>query len=131
MNYEMISHIAKNIKKITEIPTDIDDLDKKLLFLESNQQFIDKININDWFAHCIYYNKINMIAMLNNFIREYDIIIEPHIIYRTMVSIEIKDDIKKMEKYYGNVCINYNIKSMLSNMMDKYLNLFDKKRYFI
>lgn len=110
---------------MNNIPTNIRDLDKQLLFAENNNTY-KNIDFNNWFAYYILHNEINLISKLNIFVREYKIIIDSQEIYRNMAIISVNEEIEQMEKYYGiGVCINYDIKKNTLMMKNKYIKLFN------
>ena len=105
----------------------IKEFKKVLLYLESNK--CDNINFESWFAELIIKNYVNMIAMLNIFIRESDAKIDSIKIYKELIYAEMREETIQLEKIYGDgVCINTNcsLKNVL-RMMDKYKNLINKK----
>jgi hypothetical protein len=107
------------------IPTNFNDLDKQLLFMENNNIF-DNFNFHKCFAYYILHNEINLISKLNIFIREHNIIIKPDNIYKNMAIISVNEEMEELEKYYGdNVCINYDIKKNTLIMKNKYIKLFN------
>lgn len=108
------------------LPKTINELDKVLVFLEANTYFIDKIDYDEWIAYCVVDNKIIEIAILNNFIREYNIKLSPEEIYRNIGSIGAIRETKELEKYFGSVCVKYDTNILIYNAIKEYPNLFNK-----
>jgi len=100
---------------------------KVLLYLEMNK--CNNINFESWFAELIIKNYVNMIAMLNMFIRETNTKIEPIKIYKELIYAEMREDTRQLEKIHGKgVCITVNCSvENVSRMMEKYPNLINKK----
>lgn len=117
----MQQYIDDKIKIITDIPKDLADLTSKITFLEMNEQFIRYVDFNGLFAHLILKNEINMIAKLNLFVREYNILISKYQICRQMAIIEFHEEMARMDKKHGGgVCMLIDLEKKTMNMMKRY-----------
>ena len=123
MNYDNSIFVRDKI-----LPSgNIKEFKKILLYLEQNK--CDNINFESWFAELIIKNYVNMIAILNIFIRETNINMNSEKIYKELIYAEMREETRQLENIYEyGVCINVNCSSQnLLKMMEKYPNLINKK----
>jgi hypothetical protein len=117
--------VVLTLSNIKKIPKNKKQLDKHLIFLETYIYFNKYINFEEWYANFMFYNKIDMISLLNIHIREYDIILNKDKIIREIMKIEIKEEYKFLSKFNKDICINYDFLKFFNTIKSSYSKIFN------